>query len=563
MLELDGFLFFFLGAGKKKGSSRKRKQDTAAEHAKAVTEGEASPVKTSPVSPLRSPADEARSMPGETDSPSAPMETNRQEVTHSDSDSEDTALPTMLPPSKRKISPEKKVPPLRITVPKLQIDPPKLKLECPRPNAQSPKAQFDSVKLEKQKSKGEGVKSGSVSRDSHTLPSGEKMSSKVAQLPIRPSKDSVRDSVSSDVFRSRSPSAPSCGTAAAVKKDPSGKAVSVTSVSHHQHGLLKPEFSSRLSRPEVTDSRGYVKSEPVTPRTVKPEPVDRTGRQEQAEPKTARPEVLDSRRKYGSGSGFTSTTPTSEVSREPVFSVFSSPPSAGRDVPSTSRDSVLSGGSRDASGLFSSYSASRETSSLSSSVRDSVTSGRGTGLSSASASQFSPLFRETVTSGRGTTSLSSSSASQFSPSFRDSHLSSWSSRDPHLGLGPSTRDLHLSSGSGRDIHLGSGYIHLSSGSSRDSSSFSSPSSRDSHYPRGDPKNTSAGASRHGLGTSISGKENADRPLSVKSLTSVPKKGDGVQPLDTILNSSLYAADSDKSKQYKGQYVVSKFVLNSL
>ena len=504
-------------------------------------------------------------MPVETDPPSAPMETNTQEVTHSDSDSEEMVLPTILPPSKRKVSPEKKVPPLRITVPKLQIDPSKVKLECPRPNAQSPKAQFDSVKLEKQKSKGEGMKSGSVSRDSHTLSSAEKTSSKVAQLPIRPSKDSVRDSVSSDVFRSRSPSASSCGTAAAVKKEPSGKAVSVASVSHHQHGLLKPEFSSRLARPEVTDSRGYVKSEPVTPRTVKPEPVDRTGRQEQVEPKTTRLEALDSRRKYGSssGSGFTLTTPTSEVSREPVLSVFSSLPSAGRDVPSTSRDSVLSGGSRDTSGLFSSYSTSRDTSSLSSSVRDSVTSGRGTGLSSASASQFSPLFRDSVTSGRGTTSLSSSSASQFSPSFRDSHLSSWSSRDPHLGSGPSTRDHHLSSGSGRDIHLGSGYIHLSSGSSRDSSSFSSPSSRDLHYPRGDPKNTSAGASRHGLSTSISGKENADRPLSVKSLTSVPKKGDGVQPLDTILNSSLYAADSDKSKQYKGQYVLSKFVLNSL
>ena len=524
--------------GKKKGSSRKRKEDTAAEHAKAVTEGEASPMKTlSPLS-LHSLADDVQSASGDTNPPPTPMETSSQEVTHGDSDSEGTRLPTTSsPPRSQKALAEKKVPPLRITVPK--VDPPKLKLECPRPHAQSPKTQFDSTKLEKQKSKGEGMKFGSVSRDSHTLSSVEKTSSKMAQLPIRPSKDSVHDSASSDVFRSRSPSVSSFGTAAAVRKDQSVKATSVTSVSHHQHGTVKPEFSSKLARPDVTDSR--VKSEPVTFRTVKPEPVDKTGRPEQAEPKTARLEAVDSRRKYSTGS----TTSTSEVGRESVFSMFSSASSAVRDVQSTSRDSLLSSSSRETSSLFSSYSATRDTPSLCSSYS----------ISRDTSSLYSGV-RDSATSGRAS-SLSLASASQMPVSFRDSHLSSGSSRDPHLGSGPS-RDLHLSSGSSRDIHLGSGYIHLSSGSSRDSS-FSSPSSRDLHYPRGDPKSACAGTSRHGLSTSISGKENADRQLGVKSLSSVPKKGDGVQPLDTILNSSLYAGDSDKSKQYKGQYVLNKFV----
>ena len=472
------------------------------------------------------------------------MEEGGQEVTtHNNVDSEDTALPTVSSPTMRKIMLEKKVPPLRITVPKFKLDPPKLKCEVPRPPSHSPKSPCDFARTDKPKSKGESaMKSGALSRgDSHPPTSVDvKAGAKPPQLPLRPPS---RDSLASDVSRTKSPSSmstTSSGTASAAKKEQPAKTSSVAGVSHHQQSAatVKTDFGSKPTRTDVSDPRGYSKPETTAAaRTVKPEAGDRgTAWPEAAEARAARLEAVDSRRKYGSGGSagsrdFTSATPGWESSRESVFSLFGSPPggSSAREPPGVGREPLPSSGSRDTSGFYSGYGSGRDTTTSSlypSAVRDSSTLGRGSGLSSASASPVSASFRDSL-----------------------------------LGSGPG-RDLPFGSGSGRDIHLGSGYIHLSSGSSRDGGSlFGSPSGRggdSSHYPRGgagDPKNASTPAtSRHGLSTSISGKENADRPLGVKSLTSVPKKGDGVQPLDTILNSSLYAGDSDKSKQYKGQYI---------
>jgi hypothetical protein len=62
---------------------------------------------------------------------------------------------------------------------------------------------------------------------------------------------------------------------------------------------------------------------------------------------------------------------------------------------------------------------------------------------------------------------------------------------------------------------------------------------------------------------LPGKENADRPLGLKPPASAPKMSSSVQPLDTILNSSLYAVEGEKTRMSRGQLVFISIKFNSL
>ncbi|XP_076466682.1 uncharacterized protein LOC143297951 [Babylonia areolata] len=493
---------------KKSSSSRKRKQDTAAEHSRAVNEGEASPVKTSPPRP-HSPYEDQSTL-GESDPPVLSKEPKTAEVMGEDS------AANALPPVLQKSGQEKKVPPLRITVPKLKLEPQKLKPESPKPyhHHHSPKSQSQSAcgKLEKVKLK-EGMKAGK--HDHHASGSVLK-SSTTSKRP--PSRENVPESALM-VTVSSSASVSASTTSSVTKKDQTSRSVTGTSVSHHQSVTSKPDLSLKFGRTLAMESAS-LKLESVSSRAPKPESMDRSGRTDHTDPKTSRTDSLESRRRYSSSSEFSSSV---TGSRDSICGPYA--PNSAKDLPSPSRDSLLIPSSRTTSGVLSSASTSRETSSLYSSIRDSSLMARGMGFTSVS--------------GRDLTHTSSSL-------YKDSHFTSGSSRDSHLISG-SSRDFHSGSGSPGDVRLGAGYIHLSSGSSRESSFTSS---RDFHAPRGgDAKDSSAGSSRHNLTSSIFGKENADRQHGFKSLSSLPKKGDSVQPLDTILNSSLY--DGDKSRQYKG------------
>ncbi|KAL8599101.1 hypothetical protein ACOMHN_007817 [Nucella lapillus] len=481
---------------KKSGSSRKRKQDTAAEHAKAVTEGEASPPKTSPPRP-HSPSEE-QPMVIDTEPPVLSKEPRASELPGG---CVETAT-HIMPPVLQKSAQERKVPPLRITVPKLRIDTSKSKPESPKPyyHHHSPKSQSSSGKSEKVKLK-DSVKSGK--HDQHIAGSVPKTPHTSKRPPSRESVPEAAPTVTAS-----SGSSVTCGTSApATRKDMTSKAVT-SAASLHQSSSTKPDLSLKFGRTLAMESAS-LKLEILSSRTPKPEVVDRTGRTDHPDQKAGRTDSVDSRRK--SCSDFTPSNVTSN--RDPLCGPYTA--SSVKDLPSPSRDLLLSPTSRSISSVFTSASTSRETSSLYTSIRDSSIVARGVGVTSVSGRDLS----HTPSLGLG--------------------------RDGHLHSGPS-RDF--SSGSPGDVRLGAGYIHLNSGSSRESSFASS---RDAHSLRGEPKDGCAGGSRHSLLSSsiISGKENADRQLGFKSLSSLPKKGDPIQPLDTILNSSLY--DGDKSRQYKG------------
>ncbi|XP_070189359.1 uncharacterized protein [Littorina saxatilis] len=497
------------GKGKKKGlSSRKRKQDTALEHSRAVTKGQASPAKSSPSAP-NSPMDVDQ--PGESVLASPPP-----------TEADDTAPLTLSFSATKKVT-DKKVPPLKIAMPILKPEPPKVKAETKTP-AHSPMFLADVDRAEKQKSR-DAVKS------------------------VRPQ---ARDNLAFP---------PVSTVVTGVRRDLSVKTAPDTASSPHPSPTVKPDPGSRLGRPDPTSldckpARTDLAS--LDSRLARTDIAQLDSRQAADRTEQLDIKSVDSRKRYPPGS---SRDFTSEVSRDSVSSVFSptgtgketvpgvfSPTGAGREsmpgvfspsgTAGVSRDLLLCAASRDMPGVYSTsntsslystgsssgvYSAT-STPSLYSSVRDSFVSGASTSL----------------TSGRGTSFAST-------PSRDQSHFSA-----SPLPSG-SGRDLHLASGSSRDIHLASGYIHLSSGSSRDSSYPSSPSGRDLYTrdSRGDPKYSPAGVGRLGVNSPISGKENADRPYSWKSTSSVTKKGEGMLPLDTILNSSLYAADSDKSRHLKG------------
>ena len=503
-------LNFYMTDGKKGSSSRKRKQDTATEHSKAVREGGASPLKASPLPPCS--PDNAQSPHSEPGPPTIPMETNHPEVLISDLGNDDTSCSAVSPPVLQRMTPhERKVPPLRITVPKLKICPPKLQAESSKLSPRSPKVQAVSTKGEKHKLKGDNLKSAKC--DHH--PSSD-------VKPTQPSKcppgRSIAPELPAVTFLNSVPSVRSGTSSTTVKKETTSKPTNATGVSGQHSGTGKFDTAVKSTKTSTTDNLGSVKQENAQCKHVKGgELGDRTGRQEQMDHKSARMDFTDSRKKSKLASELLSASPRISVNRDSVFAS-----SSVRDTAAADKDSVISHANRNASGYFSGASTSRDIPSLYCSVKDSSSSVRGTNFTSSSSVRDSP----------------------YSPSLKDLHVSSGSSKDMHFGIG-SSRDPHLGSSSGGDIRLGAGYIHLSSGSGRDS--LFSSAGRDSRF---DPKDTCAGSSRHAANLSISGKENADRQHIMKS-TSAPKKMDGVQPLDTILNSSLYS-DGDRSKHFKGQ-----------